>query len=595
MQLHHSQRRTKIVATVGPATSSPEVIRALIEAGATTFRLNFSHGTHEDHQRSIRLIRQISFELNQPVGILQDLQGPKIRLGRFEHGSIILNKGDRFILTSKPITGTQEISSITYETLADEVPEGSVIMLDDGRVEMFVEKVDRKARELHCQTVVGGPLSNNKGVNFPGVYLSIKALTDKDKKDLMFGLDQGVDWVALSFVRNPNDVLEIKELISGAGKNVPVIVKIEKHEAIEEMDAILSISDGVMVARGDLGVELPAEDVPILQKRLILTANRMGIPVITATQMLDSMVHSPRPTRAEISDVANAILDGTDAVMLSNETAVGKFPVEAVATMARIAIRIEREKANRAIDDTGRSIPNAISCAVRQIAEQLDAAAIMTLTKTGATARNVSKFRPKKPILAITPHVDVARQLQLVWGVKPLLVLDLPSTGQTFQAALNVAQEKQLLQEGDLIVMTAGTLQGVSGSTDLVKVEVVTAVRGKGVGIGQGAVSGRARIIHSGAETTHFNPGEILVARDTKAEFVDAIRKAAGIITEDGGLKSHSAVISQQLRVPAIIGVKNATSVIRDGEIITLDVQRGIVYSGASTSTSAQTNAVLPV
>jgi pyruvate kinase len=361
------------------------------------------------------------------------------------------------------------------------------------------------------------------------------------------------------------------------------------------MDAILSISDGVMVARGDLGVELPAEDVPILQKRLILTANRMGIPVITATQMLDSMVHSPRPTRAEISDVANAILDGTDAVMLSNETAVGKFPVEAVATMARIAIRIEREKANRAIDDTGRSIPNAISCAVRQIAEQLDAAAIMTLTKTGATARNVSKFRPKKPILAITPHVDVARQLQLVWGVKPLLVLDLPSTGQTFQAALNVAQEKQLLQEGDLIVMTAGTLQGVSGSTDLVKVEVVTAVRGKGVGIGQGAVSGRARIIHSGAETTHFNPGEILVARDTKAEFVDAIRKAAGIITEDGGLKSHSAVISQQLRVPAIIGVKNATSVIRDGEIITLDVQRGIVYSGASTSTSAQTNAVLPV
>ncbi|MGA7937879.1 MAG: pyruvate kinase, partial [Kovacikia sp.] len=468
MQLHYPQRRTKIVATIGPATSSPEVIRALIEAGATTFRLNFSHGTHEDHQRSLRLIRQISFELNQPVGILQDLQGPKIRLGRFENGSIVLEKGDPFILTSKLLTGTQKISSITYEPLADEVPEGSVILLDDGRVEMFVEKVDRVTRELHCRTVVGGPLSNNKGVNFPGVYLSIKALTDKDKKDLMFGLDQGVDWVALSFVRNPNDVLEIKELISSAGKNVPVIVKIEKHEAIEEMEAILSISDGVMVARGDLGVELPAEDVPILQKRLILTANRMGIPVITATQMLDSMVNSPRPTRAEISDVANAILDGTDAVMLSNETAVGKFPVEAVATMARIAVRIEREKAHRAIDDAGRSIPNAISCAVRQIAEQLDAAAIMTLTKTGATARNVSKFRPKKPILAITPHVDVARQLQLVWGVKPLLVLDLPSTGQTFQAALNVAQEKQLLHEGDLIVMTAGTLQGVSGSTDLI-------------------------------------------------------------------------------------------------------------------------------
>ncbi len=581
MPLPNTQRRTKIVATIGPATSSPEVLRDLIEAGATTLRLNFSHGTHDDHQRSIRLIRQMSFELNQPVGILQDLQGPKIRLGRFENGSIILNKGDRFILTSKILPGTQEMSSITYEPLADEVPEGAVILLDDGKVEMYVEKVDRVARELHCVTVVGGPLSNNKGVNFPGVYLSIKALTDKDRKDLMFGLDQGVDWVALSFVRNPQDVLEIKELISSAGKNVPVIVKIEKHEAIQEMESILSISDGVMVARGDLGVELPAEDVPILQKRLIATANRMGIPVITATQMLDSMVHSPRPTRAEISDVANAILDGTDAVMLSNETAVGKYPVEAVATMARIAVRIEQEKRTKSIEDSGRSIPNAISHAVGQIAEQLDAAAIMTLTKTGATARNVSKFRPKKPVLAITPHVDVARQLQLVWGVKPLLVLDLPSTGQTFQAAMNVAQEKDLLSEGDLVVMTAGTLQGVSGSTDLIKVEVVTAVRGKGIGIGQGLVSGRARIIHNSTDISHFGPGEILVAQTTGADLIEAIRKAAGIITEEGGLTSHAAVIGLRLSVPAIVGVKNATSAIRNGEIVTLDLQRGLVYAGA--------------
>lgn len=587
------QRRTKIVATIGPATSTASVIRALIEAGATTFRLNFSHGTHEDHQRSIRLIRQTSFELNQPVGILQDLQGPKIRLGRFENGSIILNKGDRFILTSKPLIGNQEISSITYEYLADEVPENSTILLDDGKVEMFVEKVDREARELHCCTVVGGPLSNNKGVNFPGVYLSIKALTDKDKKDLMFGLDQGVDWVALSFVRNPQDVLEIKELISNAGKNVPVIVKIEKHEAIEEMDAILSISDGVMVARGDLGVELPAEDVPVLQKRLIATANRMGIPVITATQMLDSMVHSPRPTRAEISDVANAILDGTDAVMLSNETAVGKHPVEAVATMARIAIRIEQEKGARPLEDTGRSIPNAISRAVGQIAEQLNSAAIMTLTKTGATARNVSKFRPKKPILAVTPHVDVARQLQLVWGVKPLLVLDLPSTGQTFQAALSVAQEKELLHEGDLVVLTAGTLQGVAGSTDLIKVEVVTAVRGKGIGIGQGSVSGRARIVHDITTASHFNAGDILVARSTTADYIDAIKKAAGIITEDGSLTSHAAVIAVRLGVPVIVGVNHATSAIREGEIVTLDVQRGVIYSG--TATPAQFGDALPV
>ncbi|MBD1931658.1 MULTISPECIES: pyruvate kinase [Cyanophyceae] len=593
MQLRNFLRRTKIVATIGPATSRPEVLRDLIEAGATTLRLNFSHGTHEDHQRSIRLIRQTAFELNQPVGILQDLQGPKIRLGRFENGSIVLRNGDHFILTSKPIAGSQEISSVTYEPLADEVPCGATILLDDGKVEMVVEKIDRTSRELHCRVVVGGTLSNNKGVNFPGVYLSIKALTDKDRKDLMFGLDQGVDWVALSFVRNPQDVLEIKELISNAGKQVPVIVKIEKHEAIEQMEAILSLSDGVMVARGDLGVELPAEDVPILQKRLIATSNQLGIPVITATQMLDSMVNNPRPTRAEVSDVANAILDGTDAVMLSNETAVGKYPIEAVQTMAAIAVRIEQEKIAPNVKGTTRSITNAISQAVGQIAEQLGAAAIMSLTKSGATARNVSKFRPEKPILAITPHVDVARQLQLVWGVKPLLVLELPSAGQTFHAAINVALEKQMLIEGDLVVMTAGTLQGVSGSTDLIKVEVVTSVLGKGIGIGQGAVSGRARVAHTAREIGNFNHGEILVVPRTNADFVDVIRKASGIITEDESLASHAAVIGLRLGVPVIVGVKKATEIIRDGAILTLDMQRGLIYSGAMGVNSA--NSVLPV
>jgi pyruvate kinase len=584
-------RRTKIVATIGPATSSAQVLRDLIEAGATTLRLNFSHGTHDDHQRSIRLIRQVSFELNQPVGILQDLQGPKIRLGKFENGPITLEKGDPFILTSHLMPGNQAKSCVTYEPLADEVPEGAVILLDDGKVEMRVEKVDKAAKELHCEVVVGGVLSNNKGVNFPGVYLSIKALTDKDKEDLMFGLDQGVDWVALSFVRNPQDILEIKELIASAGKNVPVIAKIEKHEAIEQMEAILSLCDGVMVARGDLGVELPAEDVPILQKRLIATSNRLGIPVITATQMLDSMLSNPRPTRAEISDVANAILDGTDAVMLSNETAVGKFPIMAVETMARIACRMEQDPIyKRKTEDLGgRSIPNAISSAVGQIAEQLGAAAIMTLTKSGATARNVSKFRPTKPILAITPHVDVARQLQLVWGVKPLLVLNLTSTGQTFQAALNMAQEKNLLNQGDLVVMTAGTLQGVSGSTDLIKVEVVTAVLGKGLGIGQGSVSGLARVAHTLAELGNFNAGEILVVSKTSADHIDAIRKSAGIITEESSLTSHAAVIGLRLGVPVIVGVKDATDIIRDGTILTLDVQRGLVYSGTTSSAPTET------
>jgi pyruvate kinase len=595
MPLQKSLRRTKIVATIGPATSKPDVLRSLIEAGATTLRLNFSHGSHEDHLNSIRLIRQISFELNQPVGILQDLQGPKIRLGRFEQGSIVLQKGDSYILTSHPIPCTQTHGCVTYDLLAEEVPAGATILLDDGRVEMQVEAVDVGAKELHCRVVVGGKLSNNKGVNFPGVYLSIKAMTDKDKTDLLFGLDQGVDWVALSFVRNPQDVLDIKELIANAGKQVPVIAKIEKHEAIEQMEAVLSLCDGVMVARGDLGVELPAEDVPILQKRLIATARSLAIPVITATQMLDSMVSNARATRAEISDVANAILDGTDAVMLSNETAVGDYPVEAVATMARIATRIEQELA---IANTPpipvRSIPHAISEAVGTIAHQLDAAAIMTLTKTGATARNVSKFRPITPILAVTPHVDVARQLQLVWGVKPLLVLDLPSTGQTFQAAINVAQEKHLLAAGDLVVMTAGTLQGISGSTDLIKVELVTSVLGQGVGIGQGSISGRARVAQEASDIHGFNPGEILVVSHTSANYIEVIRKAGGIITEEDSLTSHAAVIGLRLGIPVVVGVKKATQSIREGSLVTLDVQRGLVYSGTG-GASKTDNILRPV
>jgi pyruvate kinase len=591
MELRNFLRRTKIVATIGPATSKPEVLRDLIEAGATTLRLNFSHGTHEDHQRNIRLIRQVSFELNQPVGILQDLQGPKIRLGKFEKGSIQVKKGDDFILTSRPVACNQEIACVTYDRLADEVPEGATILLDDGRVEMFVDKIDRTSGNLHCRVVVGGVLSNNKGVNFPGVYLSIKALTEKDREDLLFGLDQGVDWVAMSFVRNPQDILEIKEFISSADKNVPVIAKIEKHEAVEQMEAILSLCDGVMVARGDLGVEIPAEEVPIVQKRLITTCNRLGIPVITATQMLDSMVSSPRATRAEISDVANAILDGTDAVMLSNETAVGKYPVEAVETMARIACRIERDQAIGKIttQDTGLSIPNAISQAVGKIAQQLHAAAIMTMTKSGATARNVSKFRPQTPILAITPHVYVARQLQVVWGVKPLLVLDLPSTGQTFQAAINVALENEFLTEGDLVVMTAGTLQGMSGSTDLIKVEVVTSVLGKGVGLGQGSISGRARVADRAVEVANFNPGEILVASHTTADYIEAIRKAAGVITEDESLTSHAAVIGLRLGIPVMVGVKNATKKIREGSILTMDLERGLVYSGATGGSPSDT------
>ncbi len=467
-------RRTKIVATIGPATESPERLRQLIEAGATTFRLNFSHGDHSEHAARIATIRQVSAEMGLQVGILQDLQGPKIRLGRFAEGPITLANGDSFTLTSRDVACNREIATVTYDRLADEVSEGSRILLDDGRVEMRVERVDQAQQTLHCSVTVGGVLSNNKGVNFPDVQLSIRALTDKDRIDLEFGLQQGVDWVALSFVRNPSDMQEIKDLIAGHGHSTPVVAKIEKFEAIDQIDDILPLCDGVMVARGDLGVEMPAEEVPLLQKELIRKCNSLGIPVITATQMLDSMVSCPRPTRAEVSDVANAILDGTDAVMLSNESAVGDYPVEAVATMATVARRIERDYPRRVLDShMATTIPNAICQAVSSVARQLNAAAILPLTKSGATARNVSKFRPSTPILAITSEDKVARQLQLVWGVNPLLVQEMASASATFAKAMEVAQEKQLLAHGDLVVQTCGTLAGVSGSTDLLKVGLV--------------------------------------------------------------------------------------------------------------------------
>ena len=587
-------RRTKIVATIGPATESAERLRELVAAGATTFRLNFSHGDHSEHAARIATIRQVSTELGIELGILQDLQGPKIRLGRFADGPITLAKGDQFTLTSRDVACNQKIATVTYASLADEVVPGSRILLDDGRVEMVVDSVDKPEQTLFCSVTVGGVLSNNKGVNFPDVQLSIRALTEKDRIDLAFGLKQGVDWVALSFVRNPSDMREIRELIRSHGHNTPVVAKIEKFEAIDQIDDILPLCDGVMVARGDLGVEMPAEEVPLLQKELIRKANSLGIPVITATQMLDSMVSCPRPTRAEVSDVANAILDGTDAVMLSNESAVGDFPVEAVATMAIIARRIERDYPQRVLDShMATTIPNAICQAVSSIARQLNAAAILPLTKGGSTARNVSKFRPSTPILAITSEVNVARQLQLCWGVNPLVVEEQSSSTSTFSLAMGKARELGFLRDGDLVVQTAGTLSGISGSTDFIKVGIVSAVLSKGTGVGSGSVSGRVRLVDSPEAAAAIQSGEILVMHETGADYVEAIRKAKGVITEAGGLDSHAALIAQRTGVPTIVGVSNAIANLRQGEIVTMDLQRGEVHRGARSHDANDRSAIV--
>ncbi|WP_348659324.1 pyruvate kinase [uncultured Prochlorococcus sp.] len=575
------KRRTKIVATIGPATQSEEIITDLIKAGVTTFRLNFSHGDHKDHQERIKTIRKVSEKLDLDIGILQDLQGPKIRLGRFKDGPVKVKKGDKFSLTSNEVECTKSIANVTYNKLAQEVTSGKRILLDDGKIEMIVEKVDIGNNLLECKVTVGGVLSNNKGVNFPDVQLSVKALTDKDIEDLEFGLTAGVDWIALSFVRNPSDINEIKNLINKNGHSIPVVAKIEKFEAIDQIDSILPLCDGVMVARGDLGVEMPAEEVPLLQKELIRKANTLGIPIITATQMLDSMASNPRPTRAEVSDVANAILDGTDAVMLSNETAVGDYPVEAVETMATIARRIERDYPLKAIEShLPSTIPNAISAAVSNIARQLDAGAIIPLTKSGSTARNVSKFRPPTPILATTTERSVARRLQLVWGVTPLLVKNDDRTAKTFSIAMQIAQELGILKQGDLVVQTAGTLTGISGSTDLIKVGLVRKVVTRGISIGELGVTGKARNIKTNLDLSLISPGEILFVPKNILMDLPYTKIITGIVTDENIDECYKIFKKNNIKISTICNLSAIDNLVSNGDLITLQLNEGVVYMG---------------
>ncbi len=575
------KRRTKIVATIGPATQSEEVITDLIKAGVTTFRLNFSHGDHKDHAERIKTIRKVSKKLDLNIGILQDLQGPKIRLGRFKDGPVKVVKGDKFSLTSNNVECTKTIANVTYDKLVQEVTTGKRILLDDGKIEMIVEKVDKVNNLLDCEVTVGGVLSNNKGVNFPDVQLSVKALTDKDIEDLEFGLIAGVDWIALSFVRNPSDINEIKNLINKNGHSIPVVAKIEKFEAIDQIDSILPLCDGVMVARGDLGVEMPAEEVPLLQKELIRKANTLGIPIITATQMLDSMASNPRPTRAEVSDVANAILDGTDAVMLSNETAVGDYPVEAVETMATIARRIERDYPLKAIESNLPStIPNAISAAVSNIARQLDAGAIIPLTKSGSTARNVSKFRPPTPILATTTERSVARRLQLVWGVTPLLVKNDDRPAKTFSIAMQIAQEIGILKQGDLVVQTAGTLTGISGSTDLIKVGIVRKVVTRGISIGEIGVTGKARNIKNNLDLSLISPGEILFVPKNMLKDLPYSKEITGIVSDENVDECYRVFKKNNIKVSTICNLASVDNHIKNGDLITLQLNEGVVYMG---------------
>jgi pyruvate kinase len=578
-------RKTKIVATIGPASESPEIIRQMIKAGVDVARFNFSHGSHEVHKRWMQTVLAVSEELGVPVALMADTKGPEIRLGKFTGGSAVLKDGQTFVMSTEEVQGTGDCVFVQYPGILQDVSPGSPVYLDDGNITMEVQSV--AGNRVVCTVKSGGIIRDGKKVNLPGSKVSLPALSDKDVDDLKFAVEMGCDFVAASFVRRARDILDIRRVIEEAGGDMHIIAKIENMEGVENLDAILRVADGLMVARGDLGVEVPTEDVPIIQKSMIEKALRAGKPVITATQMLESMIERPRPTRAEASDVANAIFDGSDAVMLSGETATGKYPVETVLTMERIAERAEKAlnyhamMAKRA-ETRARSVTDAISHATCTVAEELGAQAIITATESGHTTRMVARYRPETPIIAATPNRRVLRKMSLVWGATPVYIEPTKDTDDLFNRAIDTALAHSCVKEGDMVVITAGIPAGVPGTTNMVKVHTVGNVVLHGTGIGQKSATGRVRIVRSAQDAAKFIPGEILVAVSTHAGLVPLIEKASGVIAEEGGLSSHAAVVCLSLGVPVIVGAGGATGILRTGEPVTLDPPRGLVYMGTA-------------
>jgi len=578
-------RKTKIVCTIGPASESVDQLVALMNAGMNVARLNFSHGDHKEHGARIANIREAARRTGKTVGILLDTKGPEIRTGEMATEKVVLKAGQQLIISMKEVKGTAEKISVTYPGLAKDVHPGSKILLDDGLIEL--EVVSRTDDEIITKVLNSGELKSKKGVNVPGVSVNLPGITEKDAKDILFGIEQGIDFIAASFVRRASDVLEIRELLekNHAG-HIMIIPKIENREGVENIDEILSVSDGLMVARGDLGVEIPAEEVPLVQKMLIKKCNALGKPVITATQMLDSMQRNPRPTRAEASDVANAIFDGTDAIMLSGETAAGEYPVEAVKTMDRIAYRTEqalnyRELYETRSRDSETTITDAIGQAVTNTALKLKVSTIITATVSGHTAKVVSKYRPKALILAVTSTEEALRKLTLFWGVYPVLGKTAASTDEMLESAVDQALKSGFVHHGDLVVITAGVPVGEVGTTNLLKVHVVGEVLAKGQGIGKRSVCGAVYVTNNVEDANRNMPdGAILVTRATDKDMMPAVERASAIITEEGGLTSHGAVVSVSLDIPAIVGVREATSILKTGQEITVDAERGHIYNG---------------
>ncbi|MED3792940.1 pyruvate kinase [Niallia alba] len=580
-------RKTKIVCTIGPASESVEKLTQLMEAGMNVARLNFSHGDFEEHGARIKNIREAAEITGNNIAILLDTKGPEIRTNNMKDGAIELVSGNDIIVSMTEVEGTTEKFSVTYEGLIDDVEAGSKILLDDGLIGLEVTKVDKAAGEIHTKILNSGTLKNKKGVNVPGVAVKLPGMTEKDANDICFGIEQGIDFIAASFVRRASDVLEIKQLLEdNNASHIHIIPKIENQEGVDNIDEILEVSDGLMVARGDLGVEIPAEEVPLVQKLLIKKCNTLGKPVITATQMLDSMQRNPRPTRAEASDVANAIFDGTDAIMLSGETAAGSYPVEAVQTMNNIASRAEealnyKEILSKRSRDSEHSITDSIGQSVAHTALNLEVKAVITPTGSGHTARMISKYRPEAPIVAVTYDARIQRQLALVWGVYPRLSQKSESTDEMLDVAVQEGVNSSIVTHGDLVVITAGLPVGETGTTNIMKIHVIGDVLAKGQGIGRKTAFGKAVIATSAKEALDkVNSGSILVTNATDRDMVPALEKCSALIVEEGGLTSHAAVVGLNIGIPVIVGVENATNILKDGLDITVDSRSGYVYSG---------------
>ena len=577
-------RKTKIICTLGPSTDKEGVLRDLIANGMNVARFNFSHGSHEEHLGRLEKLKALREELGKPVAALLDTKGPEIRLKDFKNGVENLVAGQTFTLTTRDVEGTNEICSITYKDLPMDVEPNGTIMLDDGLIKLQIQTVNDT--DIVCTVLNSGKIKNKKGVNVPGVHLSMPYMSQRDKDDIIFGIQQGYDFIAASFVRTAQDVYEIRNLLNQYDSNIRIIAKIENREGVNNIDSILAAADAVMVARGDLGVEIDFTELPGIQKTIIERSFSFGKPIVTATQMLDSMMVNPRPTRAEISDVANAIYDGTSAIMLSGETAAGAYPVEALKTMSAIAERTEQEGFHlrgRTMDSNpGKiSVSDATAHAACLTARDVNAAAIVTVSESGTTARLLSKYRPQQPIIACVMREQVQRQLSLSWGITPLMMSLAHSTDELIEMSTALAKENGYLHNGELAVVTAGVPGGVSGTTNMIKIHMVGNCLATGVGVGpenNDVASGKACVCRTMDEVrAKFKPGMVLVVPSTSNEMLSFVRDAAALVVEEPGLNSHAAIAGKALLKPTVVGAAGATSHIRDGLMVAVDCAHGSV------------------